>query len=100
MKMLKRRVKSSFRDHERVSVVAFCDLGDYCHLSPEGLEEYLERTWIRLGHRVYIRRKLFALDEYLRACVFMGLPPLRCTVSLLARKIREYRIANKFYDVI
>ena len=83
-----------------VRLVALGDLGDYCHLSPEGLEEHLEQTWIRLGHRDYIRRKLFALDDYLRACEFMGLPPLRCTVSWLARKIRDYRTENHYYDCI
>ena len=83
-----------------VRLVALGDLGDYCHLSPEGLEEHLEQTWIRLGHRDYIRRKLFVLNEYLRACEFQGVAPLRCTVSLLARKIREYRTKHKFYDCV
>ena len=83
-----------------VRLVALGDLGDYCHLSPEELDKHLERTWIRLGHRDYIRRKMFALGEYLRACEFQGMPPLRCTVSLLARKIREYRTEHKFYACV
>ena len=51
-------------------------------------------------HEEYIRRKLGAMDEYLRLCEFQDVAPLRCTVSLLARKIREYRIEHKFYDCI
>jgi hypothetical protein len=83
-----------------VRLVALCDLGDYCHLSPEELEEHLERTWIRLGHRDYIRRKLSAIWEYLAVCESQGLPPLRCTVGFLARKIRAYRTEHHFYDCV
>jgi len=83
-----------------VRLVALGDLGDYCHSSPEELEAHLERIWILIGHRDYIRRKLSAIRKYLAACAFMGLPPLRCAVSLLAWKIRKYRVANKFYDCV
>jgi len=41
-----------------------------------------------------------ALDEYLRLCEFQSLPPLGIVVARMAEQIREYRIANKFYDVI
>jgi len=62
----------------------------------------VETNWTHpdFQHREYIQRKLTALQEYLTACEFMGLPPLRCTVSWLARKIREYRTENHYYDCV
>jgi hypothetical protein len=51
-------------------------------------------------HADYIRRKLDLLWDYLRACEFQGLSPLRYTVGMLARQIREYRMVNKFYDCV
>jgi len=51
-------------------------------------------------HREYIQRKMSAIREYLAACEFMGLPPLRCTVSWLARKIRDYRTENHYYECV
>jgi len=61
----------------------------------------VDTNWTRpWPHREYVQRKLSAIQEYLAACELQEIPPLRCTVSLLARKIREYRTANKFYECV
>ena len=61
----------------------------------------METNWtVPWPHREYIQRKMTAIQEYLEACEFQGVVPLRCTVSLLARKIREYRMEHKFYDCV
>jgi hypothetical protein len=51
-------------------------------------------------HQEFIRRKVAAMLEYVALCEFQGITPLRGTTYLLARKIREYRKANKFYDCV
>ena len=56
-------------------------------------------TW-PCPHREYIRRKLDIIRDYLDLCDVQDMPPLRCTVGLLARKIREYRAENHFYDCV
>jgi tRNA A37 methylthiotransferase MiaB len=51
-------------------------------------------------HQEFIRRKIEAMLEYVALCEFQDLPPLHVTTSLLARMIRKYRKANKFYDTV
>ncbi len=51
-------------------------------------------------HADYIRRKLGLLWDYLRACDFQGISPLRYTVGMLARQIWAYRIEHKYYDCV
>ena len=62
----------------------------------------METDWTHphFQHQEYVRWKLEALGEYLTLCEFQGTAPLRCTVSLLARKLREYRTANRYYDCV